>query len=67
MARTVSGSVGEIKAPKYNVSKYVKLAASDAGMSCTQPYINDPMTRADNAVPTMANVKIAPKFRKKYF
>lgn len=67
IASTVKGSVGDIKAPKYNVSKKVKLAAKDLGINCTQPYIRDPMTSADRAVPTIANVKIAPKLRKKYF
>lgn len=67
MASTVSGSVGEIRAPKYSVSRKVKLEANDAGISCTQPYIREPMTNADRAVPTIANVKIAPRFRKKYF
>lgn len=67
IARTVKGSVGEIKAPKYSVSRKVKLEASDAGMSCTQPYMREPITNAESAVPTMANVNIAPRFRKKYF
>lgn len=67
MARTVSGSVGEINAPKYKVSRKVKLDARDAGISCTQPYIREPITSADSAVPTIANVNIAPKLRKKYF
>lgn len=59
--------MGEINAPKYKVSRNVKLAASEAGISWTQPYIKEPITKAESAVPTIANVNIAPKFRKKYF
>lgn len=67
IASTVSGSVGEMRAPKYKVSRKVKLEPRDAGISCTQPYIREPMTKADSAVPTIANVRIAPRLRKKYF
>lgn len=67
MASTVRGSVGEIKAPKYRVSRKVKLEARDAGINWTQPYIREPMTRAERAVPTSANVRMAPRLRKKYF
>lgn len=67
IARTVNGSVGDIKAPKYSVSKNVKLEANDSGISWTQPYINDPITKAESAVPTTANVSMAPRFLKKYF
>lgn len=31
------------------------------------PYINEPINSADIVVPMMANVRIAPKLRKKYF
>lgn len=36
-------------------------------MSCTKPYINVPMRKAESVVPTIAKVKIVPKFLKKYF
>lgn len=67
MASTVRGSVGEMRAPKYRVSRKVKLVARDSGISCTQPYIRAPITSADSAVPTIANVNMAPRLRKKYF
>lgn len=67
IANTVKGSVGDMRAPKYKVSRNVKLEAKVSGINCTQPYIRAPMKKADNAVPTIANVKIAPRLRKKYF
>lgn len=65
MARMVSGSVGEISAPKYSVSRNVKLDLFD--MSCTKPYMSPPISNADKVVPTIANVRIVPRLRKKYF
>lgn len=67
MASMVSGSVGDISAPKYSVSRNVKLLLKYFGISFTQPYIRPPIRNADKVVPTMANVRIAPKLRKKYF
>lgn len=58
-------TVGDIKAPKYNVSKNVNLSV--LGSSLTAPYISEPIKVADIVVPMIANVKIAPKFLKKYF
>lgn len=58
-------TVGEINAPKNNVSKNVK--DNEPGNIFTAAYINEPINSADIVVPTMANVKIAPKLRKKYF
>lgn len=54
IASIVSGSVDEIKAPKYRVSKKVKLDANLAGINCTQPYINAPTTNDDTVVPIIA-------------
>lgn len=67
IANIVSGSVGDIKAPKYSVSRNVKLLLKYSGISFTQPYIIAPIRNDDNVVPNMANIKIAPKLRKKYF
>jgi len=67
MARMVSGSVGEIRAPKYRVSRNVKLLLKYFGISFTQPYMKPPIRKADKVVPTMANVRMAPRLRKKYF
>lgn len=66
MARMVSGSVGEISAPKYNVSRKVKLALR-FGIIWTNPYIRAPIRNAESVVPIMANVRMAPRLRKKYF
>lgn len=92
IARIVSGSVGEINAPKYNVSRNVKLIESNritasiihhhivehnhhshthlllsvAGHSLMAPYISSPIRNAEIVVPTMANVRMAPRLRKKY-
>lgn len=54
-----------MSAPKNNVSRNVKF--NDPGKSLTAAYMSDPMSRDEIVVPIMANVKIAPKFRKKYF
>lgn len=67
MASIVSGSVGEINAPKYSVSRNVKLLLKYDGINFTQPYIMAPIRNADNVVPNIAKVKMAPKLRKKYF
>lgn len=67
MANTVNGSVEDINAPKYKVSRKVKLVAKCAGINCTHPYITVPTTKEDTVVPNIAYVKIAPKLRKKYF
>jgi len=67
MARMVSGSVGDIRAPKYKESRNVKLLLKYFGISFTQPYMKPPIRKADKVVPTMANVSMAPKLRKKYF
>lgn len=67
MASIVSGSVGEISAPKYSVSRNVKLLLRYDGIIFTQPYIMAPIRNADIVVPNMANVNIAPRLRKKYF
>lgn len=37
------------------------------GRNCTAPYMREPIRSADIDVPIIANVRIAPKFRKKYF
>lgn len=37
------------------------------GRNLIAPYMSDPINNADTVVPMIANVKIAPKFRKKYF
>lgn len=58
-------TVGDINAPKYSVSKNVN--SNFPGRNRIAPYISEPINSADTVVPTMANVKIAPKFRKKYF
>lgn len=58
-------TVGEINAPKYNVSRNVK--DNEPGNIFTAAYINEPINSADIVVPIMAYVKIAPKLRKKYF
>lgn len=65
MANMVNGSVGDISAPKYSVSKKVKFNLPGKNLIAT--YISDPMSSADMVVPIMANVRIAPKLRKKYF
>lgn len=67
IARIVSGSVEEIRAPKYKVSKNVILVANLAGINCTKPYISAPTMKDDIVVPMIAKVSIAPKLRKKYF
>lgn len=54
MAKIVKGSVGEIKAPKYNVSKNVKLLLKYDGKSFAQPYIMAPIRKAESVVPRMA-------------
>lgn len=58
-------TVGDINAPKYNVSRNVKF--SFPGKNWTAPYISEPIKSAEMVVPTIANVRIAPKLRKKYF
>lgn len=58
-------TVGEINAPKNNVSKNVN--SNDPGNSLTAAYINEPISSAEMVVPTIAYVKMAPKFLKKYF
>lgn len=65
IANMVNGSVGLINAPKYSVSKKVKFKLPGRNLMAT--YISDPMSNADMVVPIMANVRIAPKLRKKYF
>lgn len=54
-----------MSAPKNNVSRNVKF--NDPGRSFTAAYMSDPMSRDEIVVPIMANVRIAPRFRKKYF
>lgn len=67
MANIVNGSVGDISAPKNNVSKNVKLLLNAAGHNLTAPYIKTPIKNADMVVPMIANVRMAPRLRKKYF
>uniref|UniRef100_A0A1A9Z425 Uncharacterized protein n=1 Tax=Glossina pallidipes TaxID=7398 RepID=A0A1A9Z425_GLOPL len=51
IARIVSGSVGDINAPKYKVSKNVKLLLKYLGINFTQPYIIAPIKKADKVQP----------------
>ncbi|KAI9578578.1 hypothetical protein GQX74_009152 [Glossina fuscipes] len=51
IARMVRGSVGDINAPKYKVSKNVKLLLKYLGINFTQPYMIAPIKKADKVQP----------------
>lgn len=49
------------------VSIWTNLLLNFSGINFTEPYIKAPIKKAEMVVPIMANVKMAPKLRKKYF
>ena len=57
MASTVTGSVAEIKAPKWSVSRKEKIPARCGKIRVT-PYMKPPMTKVLMEVPMKAKVKI---------
>ena len=61
MARTVTGSVALMSDPN---SRFSSRGISWHAPARPRPYISSPTTKVDTAVPTNANMQMAPKFRK---
>ena len=64
MARIVTGSVADIKAPNRRLSKNENVVARCSNILVT-PNIMPATVKVEIVVPTKAKVKIAPMFRKK--
>ena len=62
MAKIVTGSVAEIRAPNLNVSINVMILDKGANIKVT-PYMIPATAKVDKIVPIKANVKMDPMFR----